>query len=218
MNMQLATLALFLGVAAATNLTPDNWDSEVAGKSVFVKFQAPWCGHCKKLKPDWDKLMAEFEGHATILVGDVDCIGDGKPLCDSNGVKGFPTLKYGDPANLEDYKGGRDFATLKAHTDGLKPSCSPANLDLCDEEGRAKIEAVQAMSVAELEAAIKEGEDKLAAAEATFKTELQKLQDSYQQLQADKENVETEVKASGMGMYKAVLAAKNSDSTSKEEL
>lgn len=36
-----AFLAL-LGVAAATNLTPDNWDAETAGKTVFIKFQAPW--------------------------------------------------------------------------------------------------------------------------------------------------------------------------------
>jgi hypothetical protein len=40
--------ALFLGLAAATTganaieLTADNWDAETAGKTVFVKFLAPW--------------------------------------------------------------------------------------------------------------------------------------------------------------------------------
>jgi hypothetical protein len=36
---------LFLGLLAATNaleLTPDNWDDAVAGKTVLIKFQAPW--------------------------------------------------------------------------------------------------------------------------------------------------------------------------------
>jgi hypothetical protein len=36
---------LFLGLAAAANaieLTPDNWDAETAGKTVFIKFLAPW--------------------------------------------------------------------------------------------------------------------------------------------------------------------------------
>jgi hypothetical protein len=36
---------LALGVAclaAATELTSDNWDEETAGKTVFVKFLAPW--------------------------------------------------------------------------------------------------------------------------------------------------------------------------------
>lgn len=37
----IATLALF-GAAIATNLTPDNWDAETAGKTAFIKFQAPW--------------------------------------------------------------------------------------------------------------------------------------------------------------------------------
>jgi hypothetical protein len=40
--------ALFLGLAAATTgtsaieLTKDNWDAETAGKTVFIKFLAPW--------------------------------------------------------------------------------------------------------------------------------------------------------------------------------
>jgi hypothetical protein len=37
--------ALLLSLAAATNaieLTPDNWDAETAGKTVFIKFLAPW--------------------------------------------------------------------------------------------------------------------------------------------------------------------------------
>jgi hypothetical protein len=37
-----ALLVAFLGSAAATSLTPDNWDEMTAGKTVFIKFQAPW--------------------------------------------------------------------------------------------------------------------------------------------------------------------------------
>jgi len=29
-------------VATATELTPETWDGAVAGKTVLVKFQAPW--------------------------------------------------------------------------------------------------------------------------------------------------------------------------------
>jgi hypothetical protein len=40
------TLSLFLlGLVAGTNaieLTLDNWDTETAGKTVLIKFQAPW--------------------------------------------------------------------------------------------------------------------------------------------------------------------------------
>lgn len=37
----LALVALFQG-ATALELTESNWDAETAGKSVFVKFLAPW--------------------------------------------------------------------------------------------------------------------------------------------------------------------------------
>jgi hypothetical protein len=38
-----AVLALALVAAASgTSLTPDNWDEAVAGKTIFVKFLAPW--------------------------------------------------------------------------------------------------------------------------------------------------------------------------------
>jgi hypothetical protein len=42
--MKFLTVAL-LSLVAGTNaieLTPDNWDDAVAGKTVFIKFQAPW--------------------------------------------------------------------------------------------------------------------------------------------------------------------------------
>merc|ERR1711907_567336 len=90
------------------------------------------------------KLMGDYDGHASALVADVDCTSDGKPLCDSNGVRGFPTIKYGDPNNLEDYKGGRDYDALKKFADeNLKPVCSPSNLDLCNADQKATIEELQ---------------------------------------------------------------------------
>jgi len=40
--MKGAFFALTLAVVSATELTPANWDAETAGKTVFIKFQAPW--------------------------------------------------------------------------------------------------------------------------------------------------------------------------------
>ena len=48
--------------------------------------------------------MADFEGSATQLVADVDCTAGGKDLCDANGVRGYPTIKWGDPSDLQDYQ------------------------------------------------------------------------------------------------------------------
>jgi hypothetical protein len=35
-------LLTILALVSAKELTSDNWDTETAGKTVFVKFLAPW--------------------------------------------------------------------------------------------------------------------------------------------------------------------------------
>jgi len=160
------------------------------------------------MKPDWDKLMDAFADSKTALVADVDCTAEGKPLCDANGVRGYPTIKWGDPSALEDYKGGRDFDALKKFADeNLKPMCSPANIDLCDAEKKAEIEKFQAMSADDLAAAIAEKEKEMEAAEETFKNGVQELQNTYQKLMEDKEKTLEDIKQSGLGLMKAVKAA-----------
>jgi len=163
--------------------------------------------------------MKDFSSSKTALVADVDCTSAGKPLCDSNGVQGFPTIKYGDPNALEKYEGGRDYDTLKKFADeNLKPLCSPANQDLCEEDQLAELKTYLDMSFADLETSIKEGEKKIQDAEDTFKTELQKLQNAYQKLMKDKENTIAEVKKSGLGTQKSVLAFRKSKGDEKDEL
>jgi len=160
------------------------------------------------MKPDWDKLMDAFSGSATQLVADVDCTADGKPLCDQAGVRGYPTIKWGDPADLQDYQGGRTYDDLKKFADeNLKPMCSPKNLDLCDDEKKAEIQKFQGMASADLDAAIAAEEKKLEEAEAEFKAEVQKLQDKYSQLSTEKDEKIEAVKNSGLGLMKAVKAS-----------
>ena len=169
------------------------------------------------MKPAWDRLMGDFEGKADALVADVDCTAEGKPLCDSNGVQGFPTIKWGDAAALEDYQGGRDYDALKKFADeNLKPVCGPSNLDLCDDEKKKEIEELMALSAEDLDGKITEGEGKIEAAEKLFKDELEKLQKNYEKLTKDKEATIAEVKASGLGLLKSVKAAKKAGG--KEEL
>ncbi len=194
---------------SAVMLTPDNYEAETAGKTIFVKFFAPWCGHCKKLKPDWDKLIDAFDGHATAMVADVDCTAEGKPLCEENGVQGFPTLKWGDPSALEAYEGSRSYDALKKFADeNLKPICSPANIDLCDDEKKAEIEKFSKMSSADLDKEIEAKEKLIEDAETTFKDEVKKLQKTYEGLKDAQDSTIAEVKASGLGLMKAVKSHK----------
>jgi soluble cytochrome b562 len=161
------------------------------------------------MKPDWDKLMAEFEGSATQLIADVDCTAEGKSLCEANGIRGYPSLKWGDPAALEDYQGGRDFKTLKKFAEEkLKPMCSPANLDLCDADKKAEIQKFMDMADADLEKLIGEKEKEMADAEEEFKTFVEGLQSQYQEGMKKKDDALDAIKESGLGLMKAVKIAK----------
>jgi hypothetical protein len=173
------------------------------------------------MKPAWDKLMKNWnkgDRVKTSLIGDVDCTAEGKPLCEQNGVQGFPSIKWGDPSSLEDYEGGRDYDALKKFAkDNLKPLCSPANPDLCDEEKKAEMAKYQAMPAEELSKAIEEKKAEMKTAEDTFTEEVKKLQDTYTQLQKDKDETIAAVKTSGLGLMQAVAAhAKKSEN--KDEL
>merc|ERR1712127_500559 len=108
---------------AVINLTPDNYESMTNGKTIFIKFFAPWCGHCKRIAPDWEKLAKEWSDDKIGLIAEVDCTADyGKRMCDEHKIEGYPTLKYGDPAALEEYSGQYDFDSFNDFAqDNLKP-------------------------------------------------------------------------------------------------
>jgi len=165
------------------------------------------------MKPDWDKLMEEYKDSNTVLIADVDCTAGGKELCNEIGVRGYPTIKFGDPNNLEDYKGGRTLVDMKKHADeNLGPSCGPDNLDLCDDEKKALIQKYQAMSAGDLEKFIDESTASMEKAEADFKKFVETLQKSYEDKNKEKDATVEEIKSSGLGFAKAVKASKGAKS------
>merc|ERR1712194_21464 len=126
-------------------------------------------------------------------------MGAGKDLCSQVGVRGYPTIKFGDPNNLEDYKGGRDLDALKEFAASkLGPSCGPANMDLCDAAAKKQMEEFMAMSEADLNTAI---------AQAFLKS----LQASYEEATKKKDATQKDIKESGMGLMKSVLAHRRSE-------
>lgn len=71
-----------------------------ASKDVFVEFYAPWCGHCKRLAPTWEKLATIFNGEESVVIANLNA-DEHKSLGARFGVSGFPTLIYFPKDNKE---------------------------------------------------------------------------------------------------------------------
>jgi len=208
---------LTLTSAAVPSLTPENWDELTAGKAAFIKFFAPWCGHCKAMAADWEKLADEWASSEVGIVAEVDCtIDTNAPIC--GGVQGYPTIKYGDPSSLEDYQGGRDYDALSAFAkENLKPVCAPSALENCTPEEKEEIEKFDKLSAEELEKAIAEIDEAAKGFEEYFEAEVDKLQQRYDELTQEVEmKTETLKKEKGYKFMKTVLASKGSATGSDE--
>ncbi|XP_067266902.1 protein disulfide isomerase family A, member 8 isoform X2 [Chanodichthys erythropterus] len=59
-------------------------------ETLLVKFYAPWCGHCKKLAPEFESAATRLKG--TVTLAKVDCTSNTE-TCKHYGVTGYPTLK-----------------------------------------------------------------------------------------------------------------------------
>ncbi|KAG9150038.1 hypothetical protein Leryth_010098 [Lithospermum erythrorhizon] len=115
----------------SVELKSNNFD-EFVSKSKdlwFVEFFAPWCGHCKKLAPEWKKAANNLQGK--VKLGHVDCDVE-KSLMGRFNVQGFPTIMVfgADKDSPIVYDGARtasaieSFALEQLETNVLPPEVS----------------------------------------------------------------------------------------------
>ncbi|KAL3782708.1 hypothetical protein HJC23_012227 [Cyclotella cryptica] len=125
---------------ASTGQTTGKW---------FVKFYAPWCGHCKSLAPIWEELDQRLQQSETphgILLAKVDATKNPQ-LSKRFQIQSYPTLKYFANRQMYPYKGSRTVDALYAFvTEGYKTAPTdvipvvPSAFQLKMKEWRAKFQ------------------------------------------------------------------------------
>jgi len=77
-------------------------------KDVLVEFYAPWCGHCKSLAPEYEKLAAALKTNPSIVIAKVDATAN---EVKGVNIQGFPTIKWFPSNNKrgEEFGGDRTF-------------------------------------------------------------------------------------------------------------
>jgi protein disulfide-isomerase len=77
----------------------------------FIKFYAPWCGHCQAMAPNWVQLAKEMKGK--LNVGEVNCDVESR-LCKDVHLRGYPTILFfrgGERVEYDGLRGLGDFVT-----------------------------------------------------------------------------------------------------------
>ncbi|XP_015079485.1 protein disulfide-isomerase [Solanum pennellii] len=100
-------------------------------KFIVVEFYAPWCGHCKKLVPEYEKAAEILsQNDPPVVLAKVDANEEqNKALAGEFDVKGFPTLKilrYGGSV-VQDYKGPREADGIVSY---VKKQSGPASAEI----------------------------------------------------------------------------------------
>eukprot|EP00735_Rhodelphis_limneticus_P011753 TRINITY_DN4891_c0_g1::TRINITY_DN4891_c0_g1_i1::g.906::m.906 TRINITY_DN4891_c0_g1::TRINITY_DN4891_c0_g1_i1::g.906 ORF type:complete len:301 (+),score=39.03,sp/Q8NBS9/TXND5_HUMAN/36.49/2e-36,sp/Q8NBS9/TXND5_HUMAN/30.66/3e-33,sp/Q8NBS9/TXND5_HUMAN/39.45/5e-19,Thioredoxin/PF00085.15/9.4e-10,Thioredoxin/PF00085.15/1.3e-23,Thioredoxin_8/PF13905.1/16,Thioredoxin_8/PF13905.1/0.085 TRINITY_DN4891_c0_g1_i1:84-986(+) len=100
-------------------LTNSNFNESVATGTWFVRFSAPWSGHCKHIGPTWERLAQDMQSIPDVSIALVDCTVH-HDVCTSQAIWGYPTLKiFKDGVAAEPYSGQRTLGELRDYAMGF---------------------------------------------------------------------------------------------------
>ena len=93
-------------------------------------FYAPWCGHCKTFKPEWEQAKQELNNTEVngvkVEMVDVNCDEEGE-LAKAYNVQGFPTVKCITKGNVIEYDGDRTASAVKEFVNTQCSACNSNN-------------------------------------------------------------------------------------------
>ncbi|KAF7130493.1 hypothetical protein RHSIM_Rhsim10G0129000 [Rhododendron simsii] len=98
---------------------------------IVVEFYAPWCGHCMKLAPEYEKAGSVLSSHdPPVVLAKVDANKESnKELANKYEIQGFPTIKIfrNGGKNVQEFKGPREADGIVAY---LKKETGPASVEI----------------------------------------------------------------------------------------
>ncbi|CAH3950753.1 unnamed protein product [Pieris brassicae] len=112
------------------DLTDADFESVISQHdTALVMFYAPWCGHCKRLKPEYAVAAGILKNDdPPVALAKVDCTEGGKSLCEKYSVSGYPTLKIFRKGELsQEYNGPRESNGIVKH---MKAQVGPSSKEL----------------------------------------------------------------------------------------
>jgi len=126
-------------------LTTANFDETIKEHDkILVEFYAPWCGHCKKLAPEYAKAAQKLaELDPPMYIAKVDATEE-KDLASKFGIKGFPTLKWFVNGEPTEYTGGRTESEI---VNWIKKKSGPPSTEVDNDKLEALIESEKVLVV-----------------------------------------------------------------------
>lgn len=144
-------------VHGVIELTEDTFYDHVTDGKHFVKFYAPWCGHCQKLAPTWEELAQSLEFEEAVTICKIDCT-QYRTLCNEFEVKGYPSLLWiEDGKKVDKYQGSRSREDLKAYVNKMLGSKPAEKENVIDESKEEPPSLVLVLSGDNFEQGIKKG-------------------------------------------------------------
>merc|ERR1712047_44067 len=135
----LVAFVAFVQADDVLELGDADFDSQLeAIDTALVMFYAPWCGHCKRLKPEFQKAASILAANdPPVALVQVDCTDAGKDTCGRFSVSGYPTVKIFREGELSsDYNGPRESGGIVKY---MKAQVGPASKEVKSDDELAAL-------------------------------------------------------------------------------